>query len=449
MVAKTEALIAPGQDSDSLHQSLFRPVWQPTPSGWWLLFVPSLGAVGIFLVCVYLTVTRGIGEWGNQIPVAWGFGITDFVWWIGIGHAGTLISAILLLFIQKWRTSINRIAEAMTLFAVMCAGMFPVLHLGRPWYLYWLFPYPSTMRVWPQFRSPLTWDVVAVSTYFLVSLIFWFMGLVPDFAALRDSSPTRMKRIVYGICSLGWRGTSNQWRQYQMTYLLLGGLATPLVISVHSIVSFDFAVSLVPGWHETIFPPYFVAGAIFSGMAMVILLLVPIRWALKLEHVITQRHLDAANKVTLAMSWIVAYGYATEHFINRYTGNPYDVHQYATRVVGHYNVFWALMVGFNALVPQLFWSKRVRTTPWLMWPMALLINVGMYLERFIIVVNSLYRDYLPSRWRDFSPSLVDIGLLSGSVGVFLTGYLLFLRFIPPVPVSELKELEHELREEAA
>ncbi|MBS2026306.1 MAG: polysulfide reductase NrfD [Deltaproteobacteria bacterium] len=442
-----EPLLEGAPSIDRLHDTLLRPVWEPPGRGWWALFLPAVAGTGLFAYSVFLTVTRGIGEWGNHIPVAWAFGIVNFVWWIGIGHAGTLISAILHLFEQGWRTSINRVAEAMTIFAVICAGMFPVLHLGRPWFAYWLIPYPDTMQVWPQFKSPLTWDVFAVSTYLTVSVIFWYVGMIPDMAALRDSSPGRFARYAYGALSLGWRGSSKAWRHYEMTYLLLAGLATPLVLSVHTIVSYDFAVSLLPGWHETIFPPYFVAGALHSGIAMVFTLLLPVRWALKLETVITPRHLDALAKLSICMSWLVGYGYATEHFINRYGGDQYDVHVYAARVTGHYAWIWACMVGFNVLVPQLLWWPRMRKNVFVLWFIALVVNLGMWSERFIIIVTSLYQDFVPSRWRDYSPRPVDIGLLVGSVCFFTACFLLFLRFLPPVPVSEVKKLHHQLEAE--
>jgi len=447
--AKSDALIEGEQSNLSLHQSLLRPVWQPPGIRFWALMGPATVLTGIYFYSAFLTVTRGIGEWGNHIPVAWAFGIVNFVWWIGIGHAGTLISAILLLFLQKWRTSINRIAEAMTIFAVMCAGTFPLLHLGRPWYFYWLLPYPDTMHVWPQFKSPLTWDVFAVSTYLIVSIIFWYVGMVPDLAALRDSSPKKYQRALYGALSLGWRGSTHNWRQYQSVYLLLAGLATPLVLSVHTIVSFDFAVSILPGWHETVFPPYFVAGALHSGFAMVLMLVIPVRWALRLEHVITGRHLSALAKLAIATSWLVGYGYAMEHFINRYGGDQYDVHEYAARVTGHYAWIWALMITCNVLVPQFFWSKKLRHNTWFLWFAALLINVGMWCERFVIVVLSLYQDFIPSHWRDYAPRLVDLGLFFGSMGLFTLLFLLFLRYLPPVPVSDMKELHHELKKEAA
>jgi Ni/Fe-hydrogenase subunit HybB-like protein len=390
------------------------------------------------------TLAVGVGAWGNNIPVGWAFGIINFVWWIGIGHAGTLISAILLLFQQRWRTSINRFAEAMTLFAVMCAGLYPVLHLGRPWFAYWLVPYPSTLAVYPQFKSPLVWDVFAISTYFTVSFLFWYLGLLPDLAALRDSSLSRAKRIIYGFFSLGWRGSGRHWADYKVAYLLLAGIATPLVISVHTIVSFDFAESILPGWHATIFPPYFVAGAVFSGFAMVMTLLVPARSALGLKHVITLRHLENMNKVILATGLMVSYGYLCEHFIAWYSGNQYEKYVFHNRAAGPYAPVYWLMLFCNVLVPQLFWVERFRRSLVVMWIASVLVNVGMWSERFIIIVTSLHRDFLPSKWEMYTPTWVDWGLYVGSLGLFSTLFLLFLRFVPAVAVSEVKELRAEL-----
>jgi Ni/Fe-hydrogenase subunit HybB-like protein len=431
-------------DDRTLTRHLTRFVLERRGLGWWTLFFVAGGGLCLFVAAVAVTVFVGVGTWGNNIPVAWAFGITNFVWWIGIGHAGTLISAILLLLQQRWRTSINRFAEAMTLFAVMCAGLFPLLHLGRPWFFYWLFPYPSTMRVWPQFRSALVWDVFAVSTYFTVSLLFWYMGLIPDLATLRDAAQSRRKRILYGIFALGWRNSLRHWKHWRAAYLMLGGLATPLVVSVHTVVSFDFATTLLPGWHSTIFPPYFVAGAIFSGFALVVTLIVPARWLMKSEHVITIKHLENMNKVLLATSWMVAYGYLTEHFIGWYGTNRYEYHVYTDRLTGAYApVFWILMV-CNVLVPQVFWSKWARTSVPVMWVVAVLINVGMWSERFVIIVQSLYRDFLPSEWHLYRPTWVDWSLLFGSMGLFATLFLLFLRYVPAVPISEVKQMNSEM-----
>jgi molybdopterin-containing oxidoreductase family membrane subunit len=444
---ETNPLIEGRYDNATLTQMLFDPVWRRTGRRWWLLFLVSLGGTGLLIAGISVTLARGIGAWGNNIPVAWAFGIVNFVWWIGIGHAGTLISAILLLFQQKWRTSINRFAEAMTLFAVMQAGMFPVLHLGRPWFGYWLVPYPNRMRIWPQFRSALPWDVVAVSTYFTVSLLFWYVGLVPDLAALRDNSKSKLQRIVYGIFSLGWRGGGRQWHNWRIAYLLLAGLATPLVLSVHTIVSFDFAISQLPGWHTTIFPPYFVAGAVFSGFAMVQTLIIPARRALGLTRVITLRHLDNMNMVLLATGMMVGYGYLMEAFVSFYSGNEFERFTQIDRMTGRYAPVYWLLIFCNVLVPQLFWSKRMRTNTLVSWFAALLVNVGMWSERFVIVAVSLTRDFMPSSWANYAPTWVDLSLLFGTIGFFGLLFLLFLRFVPAVSASEVKELQHELSEE--
>jgi Ni/Fe-hydrogenase subunit HybB-like protein len=429
-----------------LTDSLMSAVWGTHGRGFWMLFLPCAALVGLLLVAVTVTLFVGIGSWGNNIPVAWAFGITNFVWWIGIGHAGTLISAILLLFQQQWRTSINRFAEAMTLFAVVCAGMYPLLHMGRPWFAYWLFPYPATTGMWPQFRSPLTWDVFAVSTYLTVSLLFWYLGLVPDLATLRDASPTRAKRIVYGIFALGWRGSARQWKDYRWAYLLLGGLATPLVVSVHTIVSWDFAVAILPGWHSTVFPPYFVAGAVFSGFAMVLTLIIPARRVLRFEHVVTRRHLENMTKVVLATGWMVTYGYLIEAFMAWYSGDQYEMGALANRALGPYAPAFWLLVFCNCLIPQTFWSQRLRRNLAWVWIASVLVNVGMWLERFVIIVVSLHRDFVPSSWRMYSPTWVDISLFAGTMGLFGCCFLLFLRFVPAVSATEVKELAHELRE---
>jgi molybdopterin-containing oxidoreductase family membrane subunit len=442
-------LIAGRHDYHSLTRIIFSPVWEKTRRGWWLLFLLGLGGTGLLVIGVTVTLGRGIGSWGNNMPVAWAFGITNFVWWIGIGHAGTLISAILLLFQQKWRNSINRFAETMTLFAVMCAGMFPILHLGRPWFFYWLTPYPNRMNVWPQFRSALPWDVVAVTTYFTVSFLFWYVGLVPDFASLRDASKSQVKRIVYGIFSLGWRGSSRQWHHYKSGYLLLAGLATPLVVSVHTIVSFDFAISQLPGWHSTIFPPYFVAGAIFSGFAMVLTLIIPARRALGLKDLITLKHIDNMNKVMLATGMMVGYGYLIEAFIGWYGGNPYELYAVTNRAFGPYALVYWLLIFCNVLIPQVLWSRRMRLNVIVTWVVSVLVNVGMWSERFVIVIVSLHRDYLPSMWALYKPTWVDWSLLFGTIGFFATCFLLALRFLPIISATETKELYKELVEAEA
>jgi Ni/Fe-hydrogenase subunit HybB-like protein len=435
-------------DDGILNKTLNHYVWKRPGRGWLTLFFIGLGGTAVLSGGVAITVARGIGMWGNNIPVGWAFGIINFVWWIGIGHAGTLISAILLLFQQKWRTSINRFAEAMTLFAVMQAGMFPVLHLGRPWFAYWLFPYPSVQRIWPQFKSPLMWDVFAVSTYFTTSLLFWYLGLIPDLAALRDSSSSKRARRVYGIFALGWRGSSRHWHHYKIAYLLLAGLATPLVLSVHTIVSWDFALSILPGWHTTIFPPYFVAGAVFSGFAMVLTLMVPARRYMGLKHVITPRHIEAMCKVTLLTGLIVAYGYAMEHFAAWYSGNGFEEHVFfKTRAQGPYRFIYYLMLFCNIGVPQLFWTRWGRRNIYAVWIASVLINVGMWCERFVIIVTSLHQDFIPSNWAMYYPTWVDFSLLFGTIAFFGTLFLVFLKYIPAVANYEMKEFHHELTHE--
>jgi Ni/Fe-hydrogenase subunit HybB-like protein len=411
---------------------------------WSLHWLAGFG-ISFLLVMLLLYATtwllvRGIGIWGVNIPIGWGFAIVNFVWWIGIGHAGTLISAILLLLRQEWRTSINRFAEAMTLFAVACAGLFPLLHLGRPWFAYWLIPYPSTMGVWPQFRSPLVWDVFAVSTYLTVSFLFWFVGLIPDLATLRDRSSSRFGRIVYGILAMGWRGSAIHWHHYDMAYLLLAGLATPLVVSVHTVVSFDFAISIVPGWHTTIFPPYFVAGAIYSGFAMVMLLAIPIRAVYGLEDFITMRHLQNMAKVMLATGLIVAYGYLMETFMAWYSAVDFERFVTYNRWKGPYAPFYWALILFNIIVPQAIWLRRVRTSVLWLWFIALAVNIGMWLERFIIVVTSLHRDFLPSSWNMYYPTFYDWATFAGTIGLFLALLFLFLRFLPMISIFEMRTL---------
>ena len=417
---------------------------KPPKQWYYLITLSSLMAVMLFVCLGYLAVT-GIGVWGNNNPVGWGWDITNFVWWIGIGHAGTLISAVLFLFRQKWRTSINRAAEAMTLFAVACAGIYPLFHTGRPWRaIYWLFPLPNEyLKLWQNFRSPLEWDVFAVSTYATVSALFWFTGLIPDLATLRDRATSRVRKIVFGILSLGWRGSSTQWRHYELAYLILAGISTPLVLSVHSIVSFDFATAVIPGWHTTIFPPYFVAGAIFSGFAMVVTLMTVARWVYNLQNLITTKHLENMCKVLLATGMIVGFAYATEFFIAWYSGNPYERFTFINRAFGPY--WWAywIMVSCNVLSPQVFWFKKFRTTPALMFVISIFINIGMWFERFVIIVTSLHRDYLPASWGYFKPTWVDICTFAGTIGLFLTLFLLFLRFLPAIAMSEVKGVLHQ------
>lgn len=413
------------------------------PRSWLFGFAVSFVFFMMFLYAAGYLLARGIGIWGNNIPVAWAFDITNFVWWIGIGHAGTLISAVLLLFRQAWRTSINRFAEAMTLFAVACAGMYPLLHLGRPWVFYWLLPYPNTMTLWPQFRSPLIWDVFAVSTYALVSLIFWYVGLIPDMATLRDRAKGTFAKISYGILAMGWRGSARHWKRYETAYLLLAGLATPLVVSVHSIVGLDFAVSIVPGWHVPLFPPYFVAGAIFSGFAMVMTLAIPLRAVYGLQDFITLRHLSNMAKVMLTTGLVVGYGYLMEIFFAWYSGNEFEWSLIVDRALGAYApVYWSLIV-CNLLVPQVLWFRRARRNVPLLFAVALVVNVGMWLERFVIIVISLHHGYLPSSWGMYTPTVWDFAQFFGSIGLFLTLLFVFIRLLPVISIFELRELVHE------
>ncbi len=410
-----------------------------TPLKYWITLSITGGVTALLGAMLTFLVWNGIGVWGNNRPVGWAWDITNFVFWIGIGHAGTLISAILFLFRQKWRTSINRSAEAMTLFAVMCAGVFPLFHTGRPWRAYWLFPIPNTdLNLWQNFRSPLIWDVFAVSTYLTVSALFWFTGLVPDLATLRDRAVTRTKQVVFGILSLGWRGSARHWRNYEMSYLILAAISTPLVLSVHSIVSFDFATSVIPGWHTTIFPPYFVAGAIFSGFACVMTLLIIARWALNLHNIITMKHLENMNKIILVTGSIVGYAYATEFFIAWYSGNTYERYAFLNRAMGPY--WWAYwtMVTCNVISPQFFWFKKLRTSIPVMFVLSITTNIGMWFERFVIIVTSLHRDFLPSSWGYFKPTWVDMCTFAGTIGLFLTLFLLFARFLPMIAMSEVK-----------
>ncbi len=437
-------MLAPSENFESVSQEISGIVLgRRHPRVWWVGFgVGFLGIMMLLLAVTWLFV-RGVGIWGVNIPVGWGFAIVNFVWWIGIGHAGTLISAILLLMFQKWRTSINRLAEAMTIFAVACAGLFPLLHLGRPWVFYWLFPYPDTMGVWPQFRSPLVWDVFAVSTYFTVSLIYWYIGMIPDLATIRDRAQRRWVAKIYAVLSLGWRGSAEHWGRYQTAYLLLAGLATPLVLSVHSVVSLDFAVGIVPGWHSTIFPPYFVAGAIYSGFAMVLTLVIPLRRLYGLQNYITERHLNNMANVMLCTGLIVAYGYIMEAFMAVYSGDPFERYMMANRAGGLYaKTFWVLIL-CNLLIPQSLWSRRVRRNHLLLWGISLVINIGMWLERYVIVVTSLARDFVPSAWGVFGGTRWDYMTFFGTVGLFLALMFLFVRFLPMLSMAELRALISE------
>jgi len=406
---------------------------------WWLFFAISALLVAVLMTSVGWLLLKGVGVWGINIPVGWGFAIVNLVWWIGIGHAGTLISAILLLLRQEWRTSINRFAEAMTLFAVACAGLFPLLHVGRPWLAYWLFPYPNTMGTWPQFRSPLEWDVFAIGTYATVSFLFWYVGLIPDLATMRDRARWRWVKLLYGMGALGWRGAARHWERYETAYLLLAGLATPLVVSVHTVVSYDFAVSVIPGWHATIFPPYFVAGAIYSGFAMVVTLAVPIRRFYHLEDFITSRHLQNMAKVMLATGLIVAYGYGCEAFFAWYSGSEYELAMLRNRTAGPYGWSYWMLLLCNVAIPQLMWIRRVRQSPWTLFLISLVVNLGMWLERYVIVIT-LHRDYLPSSWGSYAPTVWDIGLYVGSLGLFLFLTMLFIRFLPMISIFEMRTL---------
>jgi Ni/Fe-hydrogenase subunit HybB-like protein len=410
------------------------------PRAWYIAFGVSVSFLGVLGAMLFYLISTGIGVWGNNIPVAWAFDIINFVFWVGIGHAGTLISAVLFLFRQKWRTSINRFAEAMTIFAVICAAIFPGVHVGRPWLAYWLFPVPNQMLMWPQFRSPLLWDVFAVGTYATVSLLFWYFGMIPDLATLRDRSTSKVRHFFYGLFALGWRGSNRQWQRYERAYLILAALATPLVLSVHSVVSFDFAVAQLPGWHTTIFPPYFVAGAIFGGFAMVILLMVPARKWFGLHELVTMRHLENMAKIILLTGTVVGYAYAMEFFIAWYGGNRYEQFAFINRAFGPYAWAYWTMIFCNVASPQVFWFKKMRTTPWVMMVVASLVTVGMWFERFVIIVISLHRDFLPSSWGFYKPTAVDLLTLAGSFGLFFTLFLLFCRFLPMISMAEVKSI---------
>ena len=408
------------------------------PMAWYItMAISSCMAMMLGALIGYLILT-GVGVWGNNNPVMWGFPIVNFVFWVGIGHAGTLISAVLFLFRQNWRTSINRFAEAMTIFAVICAGTFPGIHIGRVWLAYWLFPIPNQMSMWPQFRSPLLWDVFAVGTYFTVSLMFWYVGMVPDLATLRDRATNKIKAVAYGIFALGWRGSMRHWHRYERAYLLLAALATPLVLSVHTIVSFDFAVSQLPGWHTTIFPPYFVAGAIFSGFAMVLTLAIPSRELWGLKNFITLRHLENMAKIILLTGTMVGYAYAMEFFMAWYSGEIYEQFAFINRAFGQYAWAYWIMVSCNVITPQIFWFKWCRRNIWILFFASLFVNIGMWFERYVITVTSLANDFLPSSWGTFQPTWVDMLTFVGSFGLFMTLFLLFIRFLPILAIAEIK-----------
>lgn len=411
---------------------------QKTPKEWFLAFGLAGSILMLLLGLISYLVWEGIGIWGLNNPVGWGWAIVNFVFWVGIGHAGTLISAILLLFRQKWRTSINRFAEAMTLFAVICALLFPGIHVGRIWVIYWFFPIPNQMSMWPNFRSPLLWDFFAVGTYFAVSLLFWYTGLIPDLATYRDRAVKKIKQKIFGILSLGWRGGNRHWQHYELAALILAGLSTPLVLSVHSIVSSDFATAIIPGWHTTIFPPYFVSGAIYSGFAMVLTLAIIARKFYNLDNIITLNHFDKMAKIMLLTGSIVGYAYAMEFFIAWYSGNIFENFTFTNRALGPYAWAYWTMITCNVIVPQFFWFKKLRKNVKFLFVASILVNIGMWFERFVITVTSLSRDFLPSAWDYYSPSIIDIMIFIGSFGLFFTGFLLFIRFLPIVSMTEVK-----------
>lgn len=415
---------------------------KPTPL-WWGGFLVAVSLLLLGVTAVSYEIATGIGTWGVNRTVGWAVGITSFVFWVGIGHAGTLISAILFLLRQRWRTAVNRSAEAMTIFAVMCAGIFPVIHLGRPWMAYWLFPYPNTRGpLWVNFRSPLVWDAFAIGTYFTISLVFWYLGLIPDLATVRDKLQKGFRQRLASLLSLGWTGSFRTWHRYESVYLMLAGLATPLVLSVHTIVSWDFATGIIPGWHATIFPPYFVAGAIFSGVAMVLTLILVARKTMRLENYITARHIDVMCKLLLLTSGIVGIAYATEFFTALYTTNPYEEFAFLNRAFGPFGWAYSIMVGCNVLAPQLLWFRRVRSNLWIVFLLSIVINVGMWFERFVIIVTSLHRDFLPSSWTSYRPTPIEIAMLLGSFGLFFTLFLLFCRLLPVVAMAEVKGVLH-------
>tara|TARA_Y100000768_G_scaffold362426_1_gene321195 strand:+ start:3733 stop:5100 length:1368 start_codon:yes stop_codon:yes gene_type:complete len=437
-LSNKEVLIKGNQTFGSVTKKIAGVVEMKNSKAWLVGFLMSLMLAGSLLVSIGYLVWEGTGIWGLNNPVGWGWAIVNFVFWVGIGHAGTLISAVLFLFRQSWRTSINRFAEAMTIFAVMCALIFPGVHVGRIWLAYWMFPIPNQMAMWPNFRSPLLWDVFAVGIYFTVSLLFWYTGLIPDLATMRDRAKSKVKRFIYGILSLGWRASNRHWQNYELAYLMLAGLSTPLVLSVHSIVSTDFAISLLPGWHTTIFPPYFVAGAIFSGFAMVITLAIPTRKIFGLEDFITVSHLERMAKIILLTGSMVGYAYAMEFFIAWYSANPYEQFVFMNRAFGPYAWAYWIMIACNVITPQLFWFKKIRTNIKALFVLSIFVNIGMWFERFVIIASSLHRDFLPSSWDYYTPTFWDVSLFIGSFGLFFTLFLLFIRFVPIISIAEVK-----------
>jgi len=431
-------LVGEGVTFKSISETVCRVTENKAPRGWWIGFLLAVTFTGVMGASIGYLFWTGVGVWGNNAPVYWAWDITNFVWWIGIGHAGTLISAVLFLFRQKWRTAINRFAEAMTIFAVICALIFPGIHVGRAWYAYYMFPVPNEMAIWPNFKSPLIWDVFAVSTYFTVSLLFWYVGLIPDLATLRDRARNKYRRIIYGALSLGWRGANRHWQNYERAYLILAAISTPLVLSVHSVVSFDFATSVLPGWHTTIFPPYFVAGAVFSGFAMVMTLMLITRAVYGMRSLVLMKHLELMNKIMLVTGSLVGYAYGMELFIAWYSGNEYEWFVFRNRVAGPYAWAYWTMISCNVISPQLFWFKRFRTSIPVMFVVSIFINIGMWFERFVIIVTSLHRDFLPSSWGYFRPTLVDIFTYAGTLGLFFTAFLLFIRWVPMIAIAEVK-----------
>lgn len=443
-VSARPPVVGPGQTIGTVTDKISSIVLTGRTPLWWIIgLVITFSLVMLLFYAITSLFVRGIGIWGVNIPVGWGFAIVNFVWWVGIGHAGTLISAVLLLLRQEWRTSINRFAEAMTLFAVACAALFPILHLGRPWLFFWLMPYPNTMALWPQWRSPLVWDVFAITTYATISLVFWYVGLVPDLATLRDQAKKWPAQFIYGIFAMGWRNAASHWQRYQTSYFLLAALATPLVISVHSIVGMDFAAGVIPGWHSTIFPPYFVAGAVFSGFAMVMTIAIPLRIVFGLQDFITMTHFNNMAKVILATGLIVAYGYTTEFFMGWYSGNQYEWFVTLNRAFGPYAwAFWT-MIACNVLAPQLLWSRRIRRSIPILFIISLIVNVGMWFERFIIVVTSLSRDFVPAAWGMYYPTFFDWATYIGTIGLFFALLFLFIRLLPMISIFEMRELVAE------
>ncbi len=445
-IERVEPLLHEGESYGSINEKLSSIVLAPpqkTPIGWLVGFGIAFLIAMVMIYSIIDLLARGVGVWGINVPVGWAFDIINFVWWIGIGHAGTLISAILLLFAQDWRNSINRFAEAMTLFAVACAGLYPILHLGRPWLFYWLVPYPNTMGMWPQFRSALAWDVFAISTYLTVSLLFWLLGLLPDFAKLRDKATSTAGKITWGLLSMGWRGSARHWHRYEIAYLLLAGLSTPLVVSVHSIISLDFAISVVPGWNPTVFPPYFVAGAVFAGFAMVLLLMIPLRAFYSLKSYITMRHIDNMAKIMLATGLVVLYGYLSELYFALYSGVEVELFLVSNRLFGDMAwAFWALIF-FNGLAIQPLWFRAVRHNLAAVWIISIFVSIGMWLERYVIIVGSLQQDYLPSSWDFFYPTFWDFSLYIGTMGFFITLIFLFVRVLPMINIFEMQVLQHK------